>query len=341
MIEFAWPWMFGLLPLPALVWVILPPASGAEGAVVRMPAFDPVARIAGDAARRAAGPRRVLAAALLVWALLVLAAARPQWLGEPLPTAQAGRDLMLAVDLSASMKRADFEEEGEPLNRLEIVKRVARSFIEARSGDRVGLILFGSRAYLQAPLTFDRITVRQLLDEAEIGLAGDATAIGDAIALGVKHLDAVPSGERVLVLLTDGRSTAGAIEPETAGELARDHGVRIYTVGLGAERMLVDGFLGRRIVDPSRDLDEELLERIAQMTSGRYFRARDAGALREVYAEIDRLEPRAGDDAVFRPVDELYVWPLGVALALAGAQQAWLVRRRRHVLRAPNAAQPT
>jgi Ca-activated chloride channel family protein len=188
---------------------------------------------------------------------------------------------------------------------------------QQRADGVVGLILFGSRAYLQTPLTFDRTTVRTLLDEAEIGLAGKETAIGDAIGLAVKRLREQPEeGSRVLILLTDGANNAGEIAPERATALAVQQKIRIYTIGVGADEMLVSGAFGSNRVNPSADLDENMLQDIAAQTGVRYFRARDSAGLATIYELLDELEPVEVDEEVYRPVRELYYWPLAAALAL-------------------------
>jgi Ca-activated chloride channel family protein len=215
------------------------------------------------------------------------------------------------------------------VDRLTATKRVAGDFIQRRVGDRLGLILFGERAYLQAPLTFDRETVRSLLLESAIGLAGaEATAIGDAIGLGVKRLSAVPESNRVLVLLTDGVNNAGSVDPVRAAELAAAAGLRIYTIGIGADRMTVRSLFGNRQINPSRELDEASLRAVAERTGGRYFRARDSAELTQIYALLDELEPVARDKQLFRPRLPLYPWPLGAALALAALLLAWPLLRR-------------
>ena len=235
-----------------------------------------------------------------------------------------GRDLLMAVDLSGSMEEQDFQLNGRFVDRLTATKAIAREFIERRLGDRIGLILFGRETYLQAPLTFDRATVQILLDEAVIGLAGQETAIGDAIGLGIRTLsDAeIQESRRVLVLLTDGANTAGAIDPLKAAELARDRGMVIYTIGIGADSVMVQSLFGMREIDPSADLDEETLTTIAEGTGGRYFRARDTEAFKQIYAILDELEPAAGDESGFRPISERYHWPLAAAFCLAGL---WLL----------------
>jgi Ca-activated chloride channel family protein len=264
--------------------------------------------------------------AALSWLLLVLACGRPQWLGEAVALPLAGRDLLLAVDLSGSMETPDFVLNGRRVARLTALKAVAGAFIAGRQGDRLGLILFGDEAHLQAPLTFDRTTVRQLLDEAVIGLAGERTAIGDAIGLAVKRLtsgqapaDPPPTNQAVpvLVLFTDGVNTAGQLDPLAAARLAARQGVRLYCVGIGAEHSDPVGLLLRRRLQPTAEMDEELLRALAGATGGRYFRARDSLELAGIMAELDRLEPVESDQRPLRPITELYVWPLAGALLCA------------------------
>ncbi|QJD28900.1 vWA domain-containing protein [Methylococcus geothermalis] len=322
MFEFAWPLLFLALPLPLLVYWAWRPAPRGGGGVLRV-AFAGEFADLGTAGPAAPGSRAPLALAALGWLLLVSAAARPQWLGEPIEQTVSGRDLMLAVDLSGSMDIEDFVVNREVSNRLEAVKRVATAFIERRTGDRVGLILFGEQAYLQVPLTFDRKTVQNLLDEAVIGLAGDKTAIGDAIGLAIKRLRDNPADQRVLILLSDGANTAGQVQPLQAAELAAREGLKIYTIGVGADEMIVRDFFGTRRVNPSEDLDEATMTAIAEKTGGRYFRARNTEELDQIYALLDQLEPSSRDAQYFRPRDELYPWPLGLAL-LAGVSALWL-----------------
>ena len=191
------------------------------------------------------------------------------------------------------------------------------------------MILFGSRAYLQTPLTFDTETTATLLGEAEIGLAGRETAIGDAIGLAVKRLREDSASDRVLILLTDGANTSGEVQPLQAAEFAAREGLTIYTVGVGADEMMVRDFFGSRVVNPSADLDEETLQTIAERTGGRYFRARDAAGLAEIYRLLDELEPVESDVESIRPVDELFYWPLGLAYLLAGIAAAAVLRPMR------------
>jgi Ca-activated chloride channel family protein len=202
------------------------------------------------------------------------------------------------------------------VSRLEAVKAVAGDFIERRTGDRIGLILFGDQAYVQAPLTLDRSTVHTLLDEAQIGLAGQQTAIGDAIGLAIKRLRDEPAGNRVLVLLTDGASNAGSVDPLKAADLAAQDGVRIYTIGVGSDQIVMRGPFGFSQTVQG-DLDEDTLRAIAKKAGGRYFRAADVVSLAQIYAELDKIEPLSKDAQSWRPVEELYVWPLAAALLLS------------------------
>ena len=324
---FAWPWLLIFLPMPWLVRRVLPPASVERGAALVAPPGSPLADLASSRAGRTARVPR-LALLWLVWTLAVFAAARPQWVGDAVAIPITGRDLLLAVDLSGSMEEQDFQLEGRWVNRLVATKAVADDFIERRVGDRIGLILFGREAYLQAPLTFDRETVRTLLDEAVIGLAGKETAIGDAIGLAIRTLDdaGVEEGRRVLVLLTDGANTAGAVDPMKAAELAARRGVVIYTVGIGADALTVRSLFGLRQINPSADLDEKTLTAIAELIGGRYFRARDTAEFAEIYAILDELEPAESESDGYRPVKELFYWPLSAAVLFAlGAAAAHAV----------------
>ncbi len=315
----AWPWMLLALPLPILVRKLLPPVSGAQEAGLRVPSLSGFAVLADRSEVEQLLNWRFWLA-VIAWLLLVLAAARPERIGDELEVPVSGRNLMLAVDLSGSMDAKDFELGSRRVDRLTATKAVASDFITRREGDRIGLILFGERAYLQVPLTLDRETVNVLLMEAFIGLAGEKTAIGDAITLAVKriHDQGDEAGEQVLVLLTDGANTAGEVDPLKAAELAAQIGLRIYTIGIGAEQMVVPSITGgMRRVNPSADLDEKTLTKIAEQTGGRYFRARDTTALQDIYKLLDEMEPVAEPEAGFRPVTALYYWPLGGALALA------------------------
>lgn len=313
MFEFAWLWALLALPLP-LIFRLLPERHQGQSAALKVPRVD--AGFVGTN-KQATSNRLRIFAAILAWICLVLAAARPQWLGEPVNVPAEGRDLMIAVDLSGSMKVEDMQVNGRAVDRLVMIKHVLGDFIQRRVGDRLGLILFADTAYLQAPLTYDRETVHQLLDEAVIGLVGEQTAIGDAVGLAVKRFEARKESNRVLILLTDGQNTAGNITPKQANDLAIQHDVTVYTIGVGADSMLVQSFFGTRQVNPSQELDEKMLTQLAQSTGGQYFRARDTQGLEAIYSKLDELEPIARESRQMRPQTALYFYPLSVALLLS------------------------
>jgi len=320
----SWPWLLLLAPLPWLVRRLFPESPSKDMQALKVPWYQAVI-----GSKSGWMKRPVLAAmAALVWIMLVLAASRPQWVGEIDTLPITGRDLLLAVDISGSMDTQDMIWNQRAVNRLVVVKHVAGEFLQRRRGDRVGLVLFGSRAYLQTPLTFDTETTATLLDESEIGLAGRETAIGDAIGLAVKRLREDSTSERVLILLTDGANTSGEVQPLQAAEFAAREGLTIYTVGVGADEMMVQDFFGSRVVNPSADLDEDTLRTIAERTGGVYFRARDAQGLAEIYEILDELEPVESDVEAVRPVDELFHWPMSMAYFLTLIALIFSIRPR-------------
>jgi Ca-activated chloride channel family protein len=316
MIEWHWLWAFYLLPLPLLIFWLIPKVKRQEAAL-KVPNLA-VWKTSSNAAHiqaESSWPNMILPA--LLWLALLTALARPHILGETVELPTSGRDLMLAIDLSGSMDIEDMQWKDRPVNRLFTVKKVLNDFISQRQGDRLGLVLFGSQAYLQSPLTFDWQTVQTLMNEAQIGLAGKRTAIGDAIGLTIKRLQSHPEQSRVVILLTDGANTAGEVKPLKAAELARQSNVKIYTIGLGADSMDISSFFGTRQVNPSRDLDEETLQKMADITGGHYFRARDSKELEQIYDLIDELEPTEKDPEIFRPQISMYFWPLATALLIS------------------------
>lgn len=317
--SFVWPWIFVLLPLPWLLRRWLPPAAPARAAL-RVPRLTDFTLAAAHdiAPTKPAAPRRAtVVLAVLIWLLLVLAAARPLGFADPQQRLVTGRELMIALDVSASMATRDLRLEGRPVERLQVARRMAQDFIARRDGDRVGLIVFGNQAYLHTPLTFDLPAVQAALDETGVGLAGRETALGDAIALAAQRMREFGDSSRVLILLTDGANTAGELTPAQAAWIARREGLRIHAVGLGAERMRIIADDRVQEINPSRDLDEDSLRSIAEQTGGSYHRATDSAALEDFYRRIDALEPTDVADAALRPQRELYAWPLAAVLALS------------------------
>lgn len=308
----AWPWAWWLMPLPLLMWFW--PRRRADAAALRVPYADQLHAIAQ--APRVPALRMPRWLAWLGWFLLCAALARPQQLGEVIQPPRQARQMMLAVDLSGSMSEPDMVLGGNVVDRLTAAKAVLSDFLDRREGDRVGLLVFGQRAYALTPLTADLTSVRDQLADSVVGLAGRETAIGDAIALSVKRLREQKQGQRVVVLLTDGVNTAGVLEPAKAAELAKAEGVRVHTIAFGGN----GGYSLFGVPIPAGggdDIDEEGLRRIAEQTGGRFFRARDTEQLAGIYAELDRLEPVKALGPSVQPRVERYYWPLGAALAVA------------------------
>lgn len=310
--ELAWPWLVLALPLPWLARRWLRPAAPGQALHLPHPGLPSMATVS----LRKTGSRAGLFA--LAWLCLVAAAVRPQWVGPPQAQQRSGRSMMLAVDLSGSMRTDDMRLAGRPVSRFGAVEAIASDFIARRSGDELGLVLFGSRAFLVTPLTYDLSAVSAQLKGAAVGLAGTETAIGDAVAVSVKRLAALPQEARVLVLLTDGVNNAGSIAPLEAAKAAKAAGVRIYTIGIGADRMSVPDFFGSRTINPSADLDVGMLTAMAEQTGGRFFRATDTAQLADAYRTIDALEPMPQRAPALRPRHELFRWPLGAAVLLFG-----------------------
>lgn len=311
MMHFVWPWVFALIPLPWLLRILLPRAVKTDDSALLVAYLNDYKVASSKTTISVNFKRWPLFIYGLLWLCLLAAAARPQWVGDAIELPVSGRDLMLAIDLSGSMGHP-FTRSYRNVTKLDATKAVAGEFIEQRVGDRIGLILFGDQAYLQAPLTFDRTTVRVLLDESFVNLAGKSTAIGDAIALAVKRFTENKNGEpesdkvdddRILILLTDGMNTSGEIKPEKAAQLAKQKGLKIYTIGIGSRA--------------SRDLNEKSLDQIAKTTGGRYFRAHNIEELQQIYKLLDELEPVEKDSISYRPSWSLFYWPLSAALFFA------------------------
>ncbi|MDY6798001.1 MAG: VWA domain-containing protein [Pseudomonadota bacterium] len=329
MLSLAYPWILLLAVLPLLFRQGKGQSAAVEAPVLPMGHW--LTGLPGVSRSGSATPRWQKVMLLLCWLLMVVALARPQHAGETVQVPVSGRDMLLVVDISPSMDERDMILQGHSINRLQAVKRVLDDFISRRKGDRLGLLLFGTEPYIQAPLTFDLETVRTLLFEAGIGMAGRATAIGDALGLAVKRLRDRPQEQRVIILLTDGANTAGQLTPDKATEIASAIGARIYAIGIGAESKIERGWLGSRRVNPSRDLDEALLTRMAESTGGRYFRARSLPELEMIYESINQLEPIEQDGRFYRPVTELFYWPAALALLLWATLQMLRLAGRREL----------
>lgn len=318
MFRFVWPLMFVFLAAPFVARLLLPRAPDRAGEALKVPFFKKMGALpsAGTLSVFAgAGFKKFLAA--LIWCALVAAAARPQWAGEAQKISSEGRNLMLALDVSGSMEEADFVLNGRPVRRWDAVRAVAQNFVDKRKGDRIGVVLFGARAYLFVPLTYDVETVRALLDESDVGMAGRQTAIGDAVGLSLKTMTDVPAKSKVIILLSDGAANAGAMRPQEAAEIAKKAGVKIYTVGVGSDVVEMNSLFGKVYVPRGDEIDEATLKQIAKDTGGRYFRAKNIAELVDIYDDINRLEAVKNDDVYVRPVRELFYWPLSAAFGLS------------------------
>jgi Ca-activated chloride channel family protein len=318
MLNLLWPWALALAPLPFIYRWLRRPAD-VKIQALRAPLLAKVALDDSASMKTSSWQRRLLLIVLsLCWLSALLAIARPVWIGAPVSMPTNGRDILLAVDISGSMEQEDMRINGREVNRLIAVKAVVGDFVVKREGDRLGLILFGEKAYLQTPLTFDRKTMQTLLNEAQIGFAGsNGTAIGDAVGLAVKRLQDRPENHRVVILLTDGSNNAGELDPMEAADLARRAKVKIYTVGIGAESQQSWGLFGSQVTNPSADLDESALQGIADATGGQFFRARDPEELAAIYRELNRLEPLEQTAETIRPVSTLFHWPLALTFFLS------------------------
>ncbi len=302
MLRFDYPWLFLLLPIPWFVWAFMP-ALLTPQLSVRVPFID---RLTQAASRSSLPPiqggrtRFNWVWGLLAWCLLLTALARPMWIADPLTANLPTRDLLLLVDLSASMDQEDFESrQGQAINRLDAVKEVVGDFLEHREGDRVSLVVFGNAAYLQAPFSTDLSLTRRLLDESQVGMAGPKTALGDAIGLGVNLFEQSEAPAKTIIALTDGNDTKSQVPPTEAARIAHQRGIRIHTVAIG---------------DPTTAgedrLDDQTLKEVANSADGTYFFAADRESLQSIYDELDQLETSEIQTLTHRPRSDLFFWPL-------------------------------
>jgi Ca-activated chloride channel family protein len=330
MFHFEFPWVLLLLPLPFIIRRFLPARLRDEETVdISFPAVHRLKNIfpAGQSIKPGGSLFFVLLS--LSWAFLILALMQPENVDQFKQAKNKGYDLMLAVDISASMQALDFSTADKTVNRLDVTKEVVEKFIKGREGDRLGLILFGENAYLNVPLTLDSLSVGRMLNDAVPGMAGHATAIGDAIGLGVRTLRERPLNSRVLILLTDGEDNASSIPPLEAAKLAHQYGVKIYTIGIGKKGLVPfpNQFGGYGMGEVS--MDEDLLKAIAQETGGQYFAATNKKMLSQIYSKIDELEKSESNETQFLIREPLYQYPLSLSLSCLLALTFWQLLRRR------------
>ena len=321
--EFLWPWLLALLPLPWLIRLLISPFKQQQSPLLAPQIVQRVAKPLANV--QFIDPnthrRKIPFLFVLLWLLVIFAAMRPIWYLSPTPFTTSGKNMILAVDLSGSMKKNDMYLGGDYVDRLTTVKYVVSDFIEKRKGDRMGLVVFGSQAFLQSPLTYDLHTVKKLLNEAEIGMAGNNTAIGDAIGLTLKHRQLSQQTESVLILLTDGSNTDGKVDPIEAAQMAQKMGLKIYTIGVGRieHRTGMDAFFK----SAKNDMDTASLQKIAELTQGQFYLANDTKQLQEIYQAINALESVEHEVNSYRLRTELYAWPLGAAFIIS-LLLAWL-----------------
>jgi Ca-activated chloride channel family protein len=324
-LHFYWPWMIWLMCLPLLVRYLWPRTievteahqTGHQQTLLNPSLQHLRSSFVGRTPQTPLASRIHQLLLWLLWAMLTLTMMRPQWLEPYTESRTEGYDLMLAVDASHSMEALDFSVEGRQVTRMAVLKGVIDRFISNRQGDRVGLIIFGSQAYTISPLTYDLLAVRQQLSEVMPNIAGQGTAMGDAIGLGVKKLRERPEGSRVMILIADGNSTDGSIPPLEGARMAASNGIRIYTIGVGSKQQSVQIHEeGRLIVRDDLILDEDLLKNVASITAGAYFRATDTNALTEITQRINELEKTRAESRTVMIPHPLYPWPLLAGLLL-------------------------
>lgn len=318
--RFAYPDMFWLLLLPFVLFFALPKVRGLHGGALRVPFIDDLKNITLKSKHLhfSIVSEKILFSLkfiylYVIWFLLVVASARPQFAGEPYRLKTENRDIMLVIDISTSMLQPDFSTQSKRIDRLSAVKFVVSAFINQRTEDRIGLILFGTRAYLQSPLTFDKQAVSEILLNTDAGMAGNSTSIGDALGIALKNLkDEKNKTNKVIILLSDGENNDGSLSMAQAVDLAEKEGIKIYTIGVGADASFIGSLFGLR----NNELDEKSLKELAERTQGNYFRATDLKTLAEIYQRIDSLEPQNNESAIVQEIKELFYIPLVGAMLL-------------------------
>ncbi len=311
MITFMHPNLWILIFLPLIMQTILPAKKNNLGSALRIPFIKDLQAIEGTPTTKAQNKTKFFYI-FIIWALLVICLMRPITKDEEIKIPSKSREIVMITDISPSMLEKDFVYNAKVQDRLSGVKAIASKFIASRSSDKVGLVLFASKAYLQAPITYDKKAVIEVLNQAEAGMAGQSTAIGDALGLGLKYLKDTPNKDKkVMILLTDGESNDGYFSVAQAIELAQKEGVKIYTIGLGSKNNFLDAIFG------SQGFDEKYLKLIAEFTNGRYFKASSGADLARVYQEINALEPIDSQNKTIIKVTELFYIPACFALLLA------------------------
>lgn len=328
MFELTAPWALLFLGLPLLIRYACPAKAVELSQSLKVPFYDSLLNAMGkQSLQKSASAHNILFS--LIWICMIIAVSGPRWVGEPIMQNQEGRNIMMVLDISGSMGVQDMEMNDRLISRLAVVKRAAKQFIASRVGDRIGLILFGSKAYLQTPLTFDKANVLLRIEDATPGLAGQTTSIGDALGLSIKKLQSVPEKSRVVILLTDGVNNSGVLTPIKAAQLAHEEKINVYTIGLARENANTPDLLNFSM---QAELDEDSLKEIAQLTGGRYFRATDPQSLQIIYDNINKLEPIVHTQKQYRPQKEYYFWPLSLAFLLILyffiASQGWSIWRK-------------
>ncbi|MBQ3695469.1 MAG: VWA domain-containing protein [Alphaproteobacteria bacterium] len=317
MYQFVWPFVFLLLPLPLILRQLLSASNSEQQAMpgaLKVPFFERLKKLGNQrsVSHRALSPLLWT----LVWILFVTAAARPVWIGDPIMQEKEVRNIVLTMDVSGSMEEEDFDVNGRPMTRLNMVKHLAQDFIQKRKGDNLGLVIFGSEAYTYTPLSPDTKSLLGLMDEIGIGIAGNQTAMGDGLALAVQTVASVPEKARIVILMSDGFANAGVVQLEEALQLAKKSNVKVYTIGIGSDRQTIQDFLGFVQINPSLDLDEDALKHVAAETGGQYFRAKTTADLQKIYNLIDELETTKAEETTIRPRKEMAYWFILAGLTL-------------------------